>query len=384
MVLPWCIKYAIMLKFLHTADIHLGAKFKYLGQKAVDHREQLKKTFSVVINKAIEEKVDIFLIAGDLFDSNNISASITEFVKSQFKILQDNSIQVCIVPGTHDVLDNNSVYKREKLSEELSNVFILSDDTKKRYPNLDLTVWGKPNTSSKSNESPIIKLGDSSTKYNILMAHGSVQIQGKSAKDDYPIALDEIKDCEMDYVALGHWHSMGDYSQSGVKCFYSGSPEMIDLGQNGAGNVILGAIEEKGNAIIEPVKVGIISSVNTEIDLGQIENEEMLKKRILENHDKNLVKIVELKGLASPHVFIDPVKLEQELAEEFFRIKIINNSHTRLELIDEKDYPEELVIGRFVRLMKQKIDESKDEVEKRRLEQALNIGLMELSGKNVI
>lgn len=382
--MPWCIKYAIMLKFLHTADIHLGAKFKYLGQKAANQREQLKKTFSAIVKKAIEEKVDIFLIAGDLFDSNSISASITEFVKSQFKILQDNSIQVCIVPGTHDVLDNSSIYKREKMIEEFSNVFVFIEDTKKQYPNLDLTVWGKPNTSSKSNESPIIKLEGSSTKYNILMAHGSVRIQGKSAKDDYPITLDEIKDCEMDYVALGHWHSMGDYSQGDVKCFYSGSPEMIDLSQNGAGNIILGTIEDKNTVIIEPFKIGIISSLNVEIDLGQIENEEMLKKYILENSDKNLVKIVELNGLASPRVFIDPVKLEQELAEEFFRIKIINDSHTRLESIDEKDYPEELVIGRFVRLMKQKIDESKDEVEKRRLEQALNIGLMELSGKNVI
>lgn len=372
-----------MLKFLHTADVHLGAKFKYLGEKALEHREQVKKTFSRVVEKAIEDKVDVVLIAGDLFDSNNVTFSIIEFVKNQFGILKEHGIQVCILPGTHDLLSEDSVYRKEKFEDEYSNVYVFIQQGKKEYPEFDVTIWGKPNFYPKSDETPMIAPKNSTTKYNILMAHGSVQIEGKSAKDDYPITFEHIKNSGMNYIALGHWHSLGEYSQGDVKCYYSGSPEMIDIDQKGAGNVLLGTIED-GNARVEPYRVGTTISIKTEIDLGQIEREELLKKYILENSNKNLVKTVELKGLVSPCLLVDAMKLEQELAENFFRLKIINNSHVHIDSIDEKDYPEELVIGRFVRLMKQKIAEASDEAEKKRLEQVLNVGLMELSGKSVI
>ena len=74
----------------------------------------------------------------------------------------------------------------------------------------------------------------------------------------------------------------------------------------------------------------------------------------------------------------------KHLDDDFFRLKIINDSHLRLESINEIDYPEELVIGQFVRLMKQKIAESSGETEKKKFEQALNLGLAELSGKNIL
>jgi exonuclease SbcD len=57
-----------MVKILHTADIHLGAKFSGLGNKATSQREQLRTTFKNVIATAVNERVNIVLIAGDLFD----------------------------------------------------------------------------------------------------------------------------------------------------------------------------------------------------------------------------------------------------------------------------------------------------------------------------
>lgn len=373
-----------MIKFLHSADVHLGAKFKYLGEKASQHREQLKKTFSNIVNLAVNEKIDILLIAGDLFDSNTVSSSIIDFVKTQFKILKENSIRVCVLPGTHDALSRNSVYLRENFSGDFDNVYVFIKEESYEYPDIDLTVWGKSNKYPKSDETPIIKKENSRTKHNILIAHGSIQIEGKSAKDDYPIEFNQIKDCGMDYVALGHWHSMGDYSQGGVKCFYSGSPEVIDIGQKGAGSVLIGEIKDKGDIVVTPAKVGSKNIVELEIDLGSVENEDDLKKKILNEAGDETIKIIELKGLVKPDFIVDAKQLEQELGENYFRLKIINNSHIGLDLIDEKNYPEELVAGKFVALMKKKIAESKNDAEKKKLEQALNLGLAELGGKDVL
>ena len=88
-----------MPKLIHAADVHLGAKFLSFGEKANQQREQLKKTFENIINKAVEEKADFLLIAGDLFDANRVHQSLVDFVKTQFKKLKENDIQAVIIPG---------------------------------------------------------------------------------------------------------------------------------------------------------------------------------------------------------------------------------------------------------------------------------------------
>ena len=90
------------MKFLHTSDVHIGAKFEMLGDKAREHREQLKKTFSKIVEVAIEEKVNLFLIAGDLFDSNNPSPKNIKFVQEKFSKLTAEKIKICLIPGNHD------------------------------------------------------------------------------------------------------------------------------------------------------------------------------------------------------------------------------------------------------------------------------------------
>ena len=101
-----------MLKILHTADIHLGAKFSGLGNKGASQREQLRTTFKNVIATAIDERVGIVLIAGDLFDANQQPQRNIDLVIEQFNLLNQNNIPVCLIPGTHDSLDSSSIYRK--------------------------------------------------------------------------------------------------------------------------------------------------------------------------------------------------------------------------------------------------------------------------------
>ncbi|HEY5628525.1 MAG TPA: metallophosphoesterase, partial [Candidatus Limnocylindrales bacterium] len=59
-----------MLRLLHTADVHLGARHTDLGDRAAALRERQFAAFRASIDLALAERVDLFLIAGDLFDSN--------------------------------------------------------------------------------------------------------------------------------------------------------------------------------------------------------------------------------------------------------------------------------------------------------------------------
>ena len=59
-----------MLRLIHTADVHLGARHADLGEQASAQRERQFAAFKATIDLALAEKVDLFLVAGDLFDSN--------------------------------------------------------------------------------------------------------------------------------------------------------------------------------------------------------------------------------------------------------------------------------------------------------------------------
>ncbi len=73
-----------MVRLLHTADVHLGAKFLGLGDKGATQREQIRASFRKLISQAITENVDIVLIAGDLFDANQQPRMNVDLVVEQF------------------------------------------------------------------------------------------------------------------------------------------------------------------------------------------------------------------------------------------------------------------------------------------------------------
>src|ERR687892_1385568 len=100
-----------MLRLLHTADVHLGARHADLGDRAATQRERQFAAFVSTIDLALAEKVDLVLIAGDLFDSNVQPKRSVERAAAQLERLATGRIRTVIVPGTHDVYDRSSIYR---------------------------------------------------------------------------------------------------------------------------------------------------------------------------------------------------------------------------------------------------------------------------------
>jgi exonuclease SbcD len=371
-----------MLKILHTADIHLGAKFSGLGNKGASQREQLIVTFKNIVATAINEKVDIVLIAGDLFDSNQQPQKNIDLVIEQFNLLGSNNIPVCLIPGTHDSLDSSSIYRKVDFEGKCPNLKIFADENMscKEYPGLDLTVYGKPNLSNRSSVSPLKGLRRStSSKFHIGMAHGSLYIPEKIAEDDHVFRLDEVKSSGMDYLALGHWHRA-------YKCpadspaWYPGPPEWIP-GQAENGVVLMVSLSPTGEVEVEPRKLGLRDYNEVEIDMNEIEDLAMLKSRISQGAGQNLIGRVTLKGLRDVELILNPEELEIELGEKFFHISVTDKSHPKSAEITEGE--ERLIASRFIRLMKGQIEGLEGE-EKEIAENALQYGVALLDGKEVL
>lgn len=370
-----------MIKIIHTGDVHLGAKFEGLGDKGALQRRQIEKSFERAIDLAISKEANLFLIAGDLFDSDTPPQSAVDFARRQIERLSKSSVKTIIIPGNHDFLSDRSVYKKIFWSD-LPSIFIFNNpsEDKKYFTDLDLTIYAKVLTTKNSTESAVLKTESSNTKYHIMMAHGSFIASERAREmffDQYPITADDIKNSKMNYIALGNFHGAQDATQGDVCAWYSGSPEALAFDQKNAGSVLYVEIGGKETKV-DPIKVGDRIFDQKEIILDSVADSAGLKDKILEGANENLVRKIILSGFARPDIFIDEESLEEELGGHFFKLIISDKSAPQLSALDGGKYPEELIIGQFVSLAKEKIEMAKSDIEKEIYQKALQLGLSEL------
>ncbi len=109
-----------MPTFLHTADIHLDSAFsaRFDAECAAQRRHELIRVVSDMAD--IAKELDIWLIAGDLFDGKNVSAETVAFLKRRFSEMPDT--QIFIAAGNHDAFGENS-YTHAKDLETMSTFF---------------------------------------------------------------------------------------------------------------------------------------------------------------------------------------------------------------------------------------------------------------------
>ncbi|MCL4392748.1 DNA repair exonuclease [Patescibacteria group bacterium] len=363
--------------FIHTSDIHLGRSFKYLLGSAKDAKDHLNYILFKIADIAISRRVDIIFISGDLFDKSDPDLNtVNKFIEFAEK-LKETNIKVIILPGTHDFLSDNSIYKKVDLFKLIPNVYIFRDQDEFFFEDLSLSVYGIPPISNKTSASPITPFKkDDRALYHVIMAHGSVQIEGKSAKDDTPIEIEDIKNSFADYIALGHWHQIQDFSVQNVHCFYSGSPELIDLDQIKSGFIIYGNLKNK---TFENIKVGEREFDELIIDLSSIESVDMLLTKVRKNSNANLIRKVILTGQKREELFgLDILELEDVAKSYFYFLKIEDKTYSDYKF----DYPEDvsLVDKIYTENLLSQIENCKDESEKLIYKNALEEGIALLRG----
>jgi len=371
-----------MIKIVHTADIHLGREFPILRKRGKEYRRQLLKTFEQIIKFAIDQQVSVVLIAGDLFDTNRVHGDVVGTVLSEFKKLEEANIRVCICPGTHDAYNDESIYRFVGFP---SNVTVLTPDHDHEiFEDLDLTVYGKAFDGKLVGKSPLQGLSlVEESKFHVGIAHCSIRREGWIEKDSMILDIKEIAASRLDYLALGHWHSFQNFSQGDTKAYYCGSPEPIYMDQKGAGNVVIINIYEKGNIEVNPVRVGSKQFDELTIDVGLVKSMNDIAETIKNKANPDLILKVTLQGLTSMHCDINAQGIEEELSDRFFGLRILDKSHPKLEEVKAEDFPEQTVIGRFVRILEEKIAEANKE-EKVLYGEALKLGFALLEGRSQV
>lgn len=386
-----------MIRLLHTADVHLGARHADLGEQAAAQRERQFAAFRRSVDLAIEERVDLFLVAGDLFDSNTQPRRSVERVAAELHRLVQATIRSVIIPGTHDVYDRSSIYRAYDLAALAGApaggdmvVVLTPDRPDVVLPALDAVVYGRVFDTKRAPRSPLAGFdvhGETRATWRIGMIHGALSIPGRTDGDDVVFEAGEIAASGLDYLALGHWHSMLSARAGGVPYAYSGAPEPVAVDQDRAGNVLLVTLDLVDGARTATVQERIVGRTRFErldVDAAEVPSQATLIARLLTHAHPDLVLDVRLTGVRPDQLDLDLDEVEPALAPSFSRIRVRDLSAPGLAIGPVP--PAETIAGAFIRDVEARISEleaagSADAA--REMLDVLRLGRLLMSGQEV-
>lgn len=219
------------MRFIHMADVHLGAVPDAGFSWSEERRRDIWDTFRNCIDDCSRRQVDLLLIAGDLFHRQPSPQQLRE-VNYLFSTIPDT--RIVLMAGNHDFITPSSPYLTFPFSPNVSGLF--SDQIEcLRFPEIHTDVYGCSYSRQEIRE-PLYDDVEplNSRNFKILLAHGG---------DDrhIPIRPDRLARSGFDYVALGHIHRPDILLKN--KAAYSGAPEPTDAGDTGRHGYILGEVK---------------------------------------------------------------------------------------------------------------------------------------------
>jgi DNA repair exonuclease SbcCD nuclease subunit len=326
-----------MLRLLHTADVHLGARHADLGERAVAQRERQFAAFVAIVDLALAEKVDLVLVAGDLFDSNVQPRRSVERVVGELKRLVEARIRTVVAPGTHDVYDRASIYRAYDLSAMAGAVgsdlvtVLNPDHPDVHLKALDVVVHGPCFATKRAPRSPLADLdvaADDRATWHVGLLHATLAIPGQTDADEVVITTDEIAASGLDYLALGHWHSTSQGTAGKTVYAYAGAPEPVAVDQDRAGNVLLVTIGGEGRkkVAVEERKVGRTAFERVELDAARLGSQADLVKSLAGRANPDLVLDIQIIGVRPDELDLVPDEVEAELADRFLKLRVRDRS----------------------------------------------------------
>jgi len=190
-----------VFRFMHCADLHLGARFKGLGQDNSELAERMRRSvmdsFRRIIDEALARSVDAFVISGDLYDDSNELPSTRMEFSNQLSRLK---VPVFICRGNHD-----SVTTWDAAIPYPDNVHEFGTDPERIDITDGVEILGVSYSTPHETRNLASMLEGSRDRFTIACVHCDLD----SISEGYAYAQCSISDLvgrSVDYWALGHIH----------------------------------------------------------------------------------------------------------------------------------------------------------------------------------
>jgi exonuclease SbcD len=296
----------VVLKIFHTADVHLGLKFASYPEQQEALAEARFGTLERMVRRASEEKCQLFVVGGDLFD--RVSVPKRDVVRAAEILSRFDGALVAVLPGNHDYFEasrEDSIWAqfREAAGDR---VIVLSEPRTHDLSEWDLEgvcLYPAPchDKHSAANGVGWIKAAvkDPRFRHHIGVAHGS--LEGLSYDREgkyYPMTRQELVDAGMDFWLMGHIHVRHpETSEPSARILYPGTPEPdgFDCGHEGTAWII--ETEGRGAHRLVPLSTGRFRFEHASLELSTLADLDSLRSRFSsEEIGKSTLLKLELKG----------------------------------------------------------------------------------------
>ncbi|MGB9876185.1 MAG: metallophosphoesterase family protein [bacterium] len=230
------------VKIVICADTHLNAYYAKMRPEQLEkRREYLRNAFKQIVDFAIEEKADIFLHAGDIFDMPDPRYSELIFVLNEFMRLKSAGIKSFLIGGTHDIpkaryeaggapciylLDVIGAVKVFKPQYSVETEVI---DVKGKR----ITIAGVSCDPRVRDGNPLEKLQFPSinSDFGIFMFHYAIEGRMPPNYEGAVVSLHTLRAIPFDLVIAGHLHPHFHFDLGNKLVIIPGATERIDFGE---------------------------------------------------------------------------------------------------------------------------------------------------------
>lgn len=341
------------LKIFHTGDIHLGMKFTSYPEAISNVLSEARYlTLQSMVSKANEIGCNLFVVAGDLFNTTQISKrDIDRTVNILDKFLGNC---VLIMPGNHDY-DNGMVDLWKQFnSHHKENILYLGQMRPFNLEDYGLDVIVYPATchAKHSEENNLQWIKDinilEEDKYHLGIAHGALEgISPDLAGEYFSMGKKELEDIPMDVWLLGHTHVSFpiDDNITGWKVFNAGTPEPDGLNFRHAGGAWLISIDKERQVKAERLETGKYRFFDKFFDIKEDDDLDMVKEWLLSGNPSNKIVRLNLNGRLTHDAYTNIRSFYNELEKEIIHL-IVEDSKLSVR-INKDTIEKEFTQGSF-------------------------------------
>lgn len=319
------------LKIFHTSDNHIGMNYnKYPDLVRKSLIEMRISSLEKMVDIANQRACQLFVIAGDLFNSLNVSEKTIARVTSILSKFESGL--VLVLPGNHDYYTGNEKLWDLFLKKMADNTILLrefkvysfdiGDDRVNVYPAFCNSKHGEKNNLDWIKSSNIIDDGS----YNLGIGHGAIEGLSLDQEGKYfSMSMDELLSIPLDIWLLGHTHVPYPLDDKVINCkvFNAGTHEPDGMNYKFQGSAFLIEIDQEKNIKAERIRTGSLRfcdktlSLKYDDDLMEILNKDL-------QLSQNLLLRLRLSGYQELEVYKNRNEVYKEIESKVLYLDLID------------------------------------------------------------
>jgi DNA repair exonuclease SbcCD nuclease subunit len=264
----------------------LGAASDFVRQARI-------ASIETIFQIAAKQHVDFVIVAGDVFEHNIVSDDDISSVLTIFN--KYPKIPIYILPGNHDCIGPGNVFERDIFSR-VEHLVVMKTADPIELQNAILHPRPVQTLVNRKNSDNDFVCVSNSPGIHVGIAHGSLMEElAPLGEIDLPIKRDCIDSSKLDYLALGHWHSVSLFPDSSKtqRIAYSGTHEQTRYEEKDAGNCLLVEIDRKGSPPkITPIRCGQLTWKTVEVSLNKKHDLANLNELLKENSKIDFLQLI--------------------------------------------------------------------------------------------